>query len=165
MGCFFFLLKRGSPARPVGADFARFRSPDVSRQVGWPSVSFTSRLADRSHLVGQWPLSISYCPGSREILPAHGPAIPLYAAVKMRVPSYHSRRLSQHVCGADPGYDTCFDDSRNPYGPNYFSPGQARLRRGKCPACSLPGLNPLERSNSVPHRQTYFLRCFVLVQS
>ena len=36
---------------PFAGRFGSLRWPDLSRQVGWPSAGFASRLADFSHLV------------------------------------------------------------------------------------------------------------------
>ena len=42
----FFPFRAPPLLRPGGANFSRFRLPDVSRQAGWPSAGFASWLAD-----------------------------------------------------------------------------------------------------------------------
>ena len=41
---FFFVW--AAPPQPERADFGSLGSPDFSRQDGWPSAGFASRLAD-----------------------------------------------------------------------------------------------------------------------
>ena len=51
-----------------GADWTRFALLTLSRQVGYPSVGFASRLPDKSNVVGYRHLHLVL---SREMLPTH----------------------------------------------------------------------------------------------